>query len=93
MGIFKNTEWQVYELELPEEFLLASFYDGVLEILPPENLCEKEAYLLQLLSKEGASNETLFTRDGSLETLCKVLELEKVHEAPDDIAIMTVARS
>lgn len=93
VGIFKNTEWQVYELQLPEKFLLASFSDGVLEILPPEDLCEKEAYLLELLSKKGATNGSLLSRDNSLETICNMLELDKVHEAPDDIAIMTLARS
>ncbi len=93
VGIFKDIEWKVYELELPERFMLASFSDGMLETLPPEGLCEKEAYLLDLLSKEGASNGALYTEQGCMDSLCQLLSLDKVHEAPDDIAILTVAKS
>lgn len=93
VGIFKDVDWKVYELELPETFMLASFSDGILEILPPEGLCEKEAYLLDLLSKEGASNGALYTEQGSMSSLCRLLSLDKVHEAPDDIAILTVAKN
>ena len=56
--------------------------DGVLEILPPEGLQEKEAYLLELLSQG----------DGDIETICNQLALDSIEEAPDDIAIMTVSK-
>ena len=93
VGIFKDVGWEVYEIDLPPKFVLASFSDGILEILPPEGLCEKEAYLLDLLSKEGASNAALYTREQGMDSLCRLLCLEQVHEAPDDIAILTVARN
>jgi serine phosphatase RsbU (regulator of sigma subunit) len=46
VGIFKDVEWPVYQRDLPEKFELACFSDGVLEILPPDDLCSKEEYLL-----------------------------------------------
>jgi len=88
VGIFKEAQWQVYELDMPEHFVLTSFSDGVLEILPPEGLAEKEAYLLNLLSK-GVECQG----EDRLSAVCDALALNQVQEAPDDIAIMTVARS
>ncbi len=82
VGIFADASWQVYQCELPAKFLLAGFSDGVLEILPPSGLQDKEDYLVNLLSKEG----------GSLESVCEALVLDNVKDAPDDIAILTVAK-
>ncbi len=82
VGIFKEVNWDIYSLDLPPAFSLACFSDGVLEILPPEGLQEKEAYLLELLAKG----------DGSLEVIRDQLALDSVGEAPDDIAIMTVSK-
>lgn len=82
VGIFADAQWDVYELELPPRFSLIGFSDGVLEILPPSDLSEKEEYLLELLSKE----------EGSLKSVCSALALSGLKEAPDDIAILTVGK-
>ncbi len=82
VGIFRELSWDVYSKDLPDNFSLACFSDGVLEILPPEGLQEKEAYLLDLLSQG----------DGDIETICNQLALDSIEEAPDDIAIMTVSK-
>ncbi len=82
VGIFRDISWDVYTRDLPDHFSLACFSDGVLEILPPEGLQEKEAYLLELLSQG----------DGDIETICNQLALDSIEEAPDDIAIMTVSK-
>src|SRR5690554_441072 len=50
VGIFKNVTWQIYTLQLPEEFSLTCFSDGVLEILPEKELLAKEAHLLNLIA-------------------------------------------
>lgn len=87
IGIFKGVNWQVYRQQLPARFSLVAFSDGVLETLAPEALCEQETHLLQLLSNT----------DGSLAEVCGALGLDdpdadESKEAPDDIAILTVAK-
>jgi len=82
VGIFKNVGWDIYRQRLPDDFSLACFSDGVLEILPPEGLEEKEAKLLELLAQS----------DGTLDNICELLALDRIEEAPDDIAIMTVSK-
>ena len=81
VGIFKDVEWQVYQRDLPAKFELACFSDGVLEILPPDDLCSKEEYLLDLLSQTG----------GNIEALSEVLRLDAIEDGPDDIAVLTLA--
>lgn len=82
VGIFKEAEWQIYQLQLPAIFSLIGFSDGVLEILPPESLQDKEAYLLSLIATHG----------NSLEDVCDALAIKEVTETPDDIAILTITR-
>lgn len=82
VGIFKDVSWEVYSHSLPQSFSLACFSDGVLEIMPPDDLQAKEDMLLELVSDSG----------GQIDTLCKKLALDSIVEAPDDIAIMTVSK-
>jgi serine phosphatase RsbU (regulator of sigma subunit) len=82
VGIFKDVTWKVYSLQLPEQFTLSCFSDGVLEILPSDTIQEKE---LQLLEK--VANST-----GSLESICNTLHVKDDGETPDDIAILAITR-
>lgn len=82
VGIFKKVEWEVYSLTLPENFSLVCFSDGVLEILPPKDLEEKESYLLELLKDKSQS----------LASVCDALAISSVVDAPDDIAILALTR-
>lgn len=82
VGIFKDVIWPVYNLQLPEEFSLMCFSDGVLEVLPAHTLQEKEAQLL----------EKVAVTSGSLESVCNTLRIEDDGESPDDIAILTISR-
>lgn len=82
VGIFKNVTWQIYTLQLPEEFSLTCFSDGVLEILPEKELLAKEAHLLNLIAQHGQS----------LEAVCDALAIKEIGETPDDIAILTITR-
>jgi len=82
VGIFKDATWQVYSLQLPEEFSLSCFSDGVLEILPRETIQEKEEQLLQKVTESS----------GTLESVCNTLQVEDNGESPDDIAILTISR-
>ena len=81
LGIFEDAEWQVNKVRLPPKFSLVVFSDGVLEVLPPQDLIEKEAYLLDLLSNS----------DGNLESIYSQLKLNEGEAAPDDIAILTIS--
>lgn len=82
VGIFKDATWQVYSMQLPEEFSLSCFSDGVLEVLPGETIQEKEMQLLQKMTESS----------GSLESVCNTLKVKDDGESPDDIAILTISR-
>jgi sigma-B regulation protein RsbU (phosphoserine phosphatase) len=81
LGIFEDAEWQVNTVKLPPQFSLVVFSDGVLEVLPPQDLIDKESYLLDMLSKT----------DGSIESIYRHLKLDGREAAPDDIAILTIS--
>lgn len=84
LGIFSDVEWEVYELDLPEKFALVTCSDGVLELLPGDSLQDKEALLLERLSKIGGTMD--------LDAVCESLELKERSETPDDVAILMVTR-
>ncbi len=81
LGIFEDAEWQVNKITLPRNFSLVVFSDGVLEVLPPQDLIAKEAYLLELLNRSGGEPESIYGR----------LNLREGEAAPDDIAILTIS--
>lgn len=81
LGIFQDAEWTVNKVKLPPNFSLVVFSDGVLEVLPPQGLIEKEKYLLSLLDHS----------DGDIAALCEKLKLDGREAAPDDIAILTIS--
>lgn len=82
VGMIEGAQYAQQELVLPEEFTLALFSDGILEILPPKNLMEKEAYFLDIFEQAADSPEELVTRLG----------LDRVETAPDDIAALFLSR-
>lgn len=82
VGIFKDVTWHIYNVQLPENFSLLCFSDGVLEILPADGLQEKEAQLLYKVAQTT----------GSIESVCNTLQVKDDGESPDDIAILTISR-
>lgn len=78
VGMIEDATYVEHMVSLPDEFTLALFSDGILEILPPKNLMEKEAYFLQIFEKAADSPDELVT----------LLGLDKVETAPDDIAAL-----
>lgn len=82
VGLFDGPNWQVYERSLPETFSLVCFSDGVLEVLEPRALADKEARLL----------ETLRPEDQTPEAVCEALGIREVSDTPDDIAILTITK-
>ncbi len=81
-GIMEEAQYEELRMQLPGSFMLALFSDGILEILPPKNLVEKESYFLEVFEQAAESPEELVTRLG----------LDHVDTAPDDIAALFVIK-
>lgn len=82
VGIFKDVIWNCYSIQLPEEFSLLCFSDGVLEILPADTIQDKEQQLLDKVA----------TTSGTLDSVCNTLHVKDDGETPDDIAILAITR-
>ena len=82
VGLFPGGDWPIYELDLPEKYILIAFSDGILEILPQASLAEQEDYLLKKLSKCRPD----------IDDVLPCLGVDVPKELPDDIAIFMLAR-
>ena len=82
LGLVEDAQYEERALQLPDSFTLALFSDGILEILPPRNLIEKEEYFLGVFEESADSPEELVTRLG----------LDRVETAPDDIAALFLSK-
>lgn len=80
VGLFRDAQYNSYQLQLPEKFTLTMFSDGILELLTQPSLALKEEYLLNLIEKEA----------GNHESIKQALSLESDEDVPDDVALMTV---
>ena len=81
IGLFETPTFRVYERILPKKFDLWLFSDGILEVIKAKNLAEKEQQLLSLVEQSKRN----------IEVLADTLQLNKMNELPDDIAILTVS--
>ena len=82
VGIMEDAHYEEHMMDLPGSFMLALFSDGILEILPPKNLIEKEKYFLDVFEQSADSPQDLVTRLG----------LDRVETAPDDIAALFISK-
>lgn len=82
LGLFPDHSWQTFQHDFPVGAHLLAFSDGILEVMPPQDLLEKEEFLLKLLSGS----------EPGIEGSCQALSLEQTLEAPDDIAIVSIVR-
>ena len=82
VGIMEDAHYEEHLIELPGSFMLALFSDGILEILPPKNLIQKEKYFLEVFEQSADSPADLVTRLG----------LDQVETAPDDIAALFISK-
>ena len=83
VGILLEAEYQNVTVQLPETFTLVLCSDGVLEILPADNLIDKEALLLEKVADS----------DRTQQGVEQALLLDVVSGAPDDIAVMTLVKT
>lgn len=82
VGIMEDADYSECQIQLPDQFMLALFSDGILEILPPDNLVEKEKYFLKVFAEAADSPEQVVVQLG----------LDKVNAAPDDIAALFIGK-
>lgn len=82
VGLMEDAVYEELSLDLPETYMLAMFTDGILEILPPKNLIEQEAYFLDVFEQSAETPLQLVARLG----------LDTVDTAPDDIAALFVSK-
>lgn len=83
VGLFEDAVYEDAIIDLPPQFSLTILSDGILEVLPQKSLKEKEDYLLSVI-REGAD---------TIEALTEKLGLNDIQEAPDDIAMLILARN
>ncbi len=82
VGLFDDPQFDGRIVELEDEFSLTLFSDGILEIMDMPSLKDKENFLL----------ETAARGYDDLHDLAIALGVDKVEEAPDDIAALSVSR-
>ena len=82
IGLFEQTSYEETELDLEEKFRIIMFSDGILEVLPGENLAKKEGYLLDAGSDLKSDMLSVFDRLG----------VDPSQNYPDDIAMLLVDR-
>lgn len=82
VGLFPEAEFKTRTMELPQEYRILMFSDGILEIMQQSALAEKEACLLELIESES----------GDLDGLTQKLNLDSDNEVPDDIAMVVIGR-
>ncbi|KTT38830.1 chemotaxis protein CheY [Pseudomonas oryzihabitans] len=83
VGLFQEATYNDYQMALPERFSLTLFSDGIFDLLPGDNLKEKESSLPDHVRRAG----------GTLAGLSEALDLVSVSEMPDDIALLVLSRN
>jgi sigma-B regulation protein RsbU (phosphoserine phosphatase) len=82
VGMFEKPVFEERQIDLPKEFTLTLFSDGILETIAEPSLADKEALLLRTL------------KNGFISSADLTAQLEFGAEShPDDVAIMTVSRA
>ena len=81
VGLFAEANFNTYECQLPENFRLLLFSDGILEMMNKDGV-DKEQQLKTLVERSG----------GRLRTLTEHFNLEQDVEILDDITMVAIAR-
>lgn len=82
VGLFEDAGYAEERLQLPSRFTLTLFSDGILEVLEGEGLLAKEERLLASLTPGF----------NGMDAVVDALGLQRVEEAPDDIAVLLVSK-
>ncbi len=82
VGLFEDPQFDGRIVELEDEFSLTLFSDGVLEIMDEPDLKAKEKRLLDVAA-QGYDD---------IDDLTRILGVDRVSDAPDDIAALSIFR-
>lgn len=82
VGLFKEAQYECTSMDLPDDFRLMLFSDGILEIIDEPSLNDKESKLLAMASQS----------EGNLDSFWSIAGVAGHEEVPDDIAVATVSR-
>lgn len=86
VGLFPQATWDVFSVELKQEaFSLMLFSDGILEILSPKELRQKELDLLQWVEQSQGEIDPLLKGVG-------VAEIAQDKGLPDDVAVLLIKK-
>lgn len=80
VGLFEENIYQQVELELPKQFRMMVFSDGILEIIEQPSLREKEQYLLD----HAKSSKT------EIEAVLNGFNVDLEKHYPDDVALLMI---
>lgn len=80
LGLFEGIQAVSYHEKLSDDFSLIMFSDGIMHILPQENLAEKELYLLEMIDK-GCHD---------IDSIASDLQLDGIKAPEDDIGVLVV---
>ena len=83
VGLFDDAHYKDVTIDLPPKFSLTILSDGILEVLPHKSLQEKEDYLISVIKEEA----------GTVSAIKRRLGVDKIEDAPDDIALLVLARN
>jgi len=89
LGLYREPLYQVHHVDLPENYSIVMFSDGVFEILPQKTLEAKEKHLLAVVKCQQVAEDL----SGMVDGLVDDLGVLSVSAVPDDIAVFTVASS
>ena len=83
LGLFEGAKWQINRLKLPDSFSLVVFSDGILEVLPGEDLQKREQFLCTHL--QGMQPKDVAELEAAL-------PLANIGVVPDDVAMLVLSR-
>lgn len=83
LGVFETLQVTHYTEKVGDDFALIMFSDGIMNVLPHDNLFTKEQYLLEMIDQGCIDTEVISS----------YLQLDSIENALDDIAVLVVRGS
>jgi sigma-B regulation protein RsbU (phosphoserine phosphatase) len=83
VGIMSKANYENHKLTLPERFNLAMFSDGIMEVLPADELKENEETILKVIGQSGVS----------IENILSVCGVNDKPAWPDDVTVLLLQRT
>lgn len=85
LGLYSKPSYPAHRVELPDDYAIVMFSDGVFEIMGEMSLVDKEARLLSVVKSCGENADELIGE------LAEALGIHSNASIPDDMAFFTIA--